>query len=345
MLSVAVTRPNEIKLIDIPEPTPGPYQAKIRLEIAYLCNATDRKLIEGHFPGVETYPLLLGHENAGIVEAVGEKVRSFRVGDRAIGGLLLEPTSPAYGTGWGGFSQYVLANDHRAMVEDGVADAEHGWHEVDEIARTVPAEIPVEAAGMLCMWREVYAGFDDFSLRPGDNVLIYGGGPVGQSFVKFGRLLGLGFIGLVDPVAEKRAKALSMGADAVFTVDEASTVNARYLNGRPLDAVIDAVGRQSIINAALPMIKLGGSVCVYGVLDSRDVLLEKWRGPYNFNLLIHQWPTRSREAAAQEPLCEWINEGKLDYRDFLSAEYPLAQVAEAYELAGTGLPLKTLLRF
>ena len=54
MLSVAVTRPNEIKLVDIPEPVPGPYQAKVRLEVACLCNATDRKLVEGHFPGVET---------------------------------------------------------------------------------------------------------------------------------------------------------------------------------------------------------------------------------------------------------------------------------------------------
>ena len=53
-----------------------------------LCNATDSKLIAGKFPGVDTYPLALGHENAGIVVAVGEKVRNFKVGDRAIGGLI-----------------------------------------------------------------------------------------------------------------------------------------------------------------------------------------------------------------------------------------------------------------
>ncbi len=133
MLSVAVMSPNEIKLVDVPDPVPGPYQAKVRLEAACLCNATDRKLVEGHFPGVEDYPLLLGHENAGIVAAVGEKVRSFKVGDRVIGGLLLDTTDPAYASGWGGFSEHVLAGDHVAMVEDGVADAQHGWHEVDEI--------------------------------------------------------------------------------------------------------------------------------------------------------------------------------------------------------------------
>ena len=68
-------------------------------------------------------------------------------------------------------------------------------------------------------------------------------------------------------------------------------------------------------------------------------------GPYNFNLLIHQWPTRFREAAAQEPLCAWIAEGKLSHTEFLSAEYPIAQIDEAFENAKSGLPLKTLLRF
>jgi threonine dehydrogenase-like Zn-dependent dehydrogenase len=345
MLSVAVTRPNEIKLVDVPEPLPGPYQAKVRLEVACLCNATDRKLVEGHFPGVETYPLLLGHENAGIVEAVGEKVRSFRAGDRVIGGLLLDTTDPAYASGWGGFSEYVLAGDHRAMVEDGVADVDHGWHEVDEIMRAVPPAIPVEAAALLCTWREVYAAFDDFQLRPGDDILIFGGGPVGLSFVKFARLLGLGFIGLVDPLPEKRERALRMGADIAMAPDAAAAENLRLKRGKAFDAVIDAVGRQDIINAALPLIKMAGAVCVYGVLDSPAVLLEKARGPYNFNLLIHQWPTRFREAAAQEPLCGWIAEGKLSHTEFLSAEYPVAQVADAFENAKSGLSLKTLLRF
>jgi alcohol dehydrogenase len=114
---------------------------------------------------------------------------------------------------------------------------------------------------------------------------------------------------------------------------------------KPLDAVIDAVGRESIINAALPLVKMGGSVCVYGVIDSPSVLLQKALGPYNFNLLVHQWPTRFREAAAQEPLCDWIAEGKLSHTEFLSAEFPIARVADAFENAGSGLPVKTLLRF
>src|SRR5512136_2563521 len=103
MFSVAVVEPNRVELVEIPKPIPCPYDAIVKTEVSYLCNATDRKLIEGHFPGVEKYPLLLGHESVGMVDSVGKKVTSFKPGDRAVGGLLLEPTDSKYFSGWGGF--------------------------------------------------------------------------------------------------------------------------------------------------------------------------------------------------------------------------------------------------
>ena len=152
MFAVAVTEPGKVEIVEVPDPVPGPYEALIKTEIAALCNSTDRKLIEAHFPGVEQYPLLLGHETVGTVVAVGEKARSFQVGDRVIGGLLLNSTHPDYASGWGGFSEYTLASDHVAMVEDGVADAAHGWVEVHEIMRTVPRTVPLEDAVLLCKY-------------------------------------------------------------------------------------------------------------------------------------------------------------------------------------------------
>ena len=93
MLAVAVTTPGEVRVVEVPEPAPGPYQAKVRTELSCLCNSTDTKLIKGHFPGIEDYPLLLGHETVGLVQSVGANVRSFKPGDRVVGGLLLESTA------------------------------------------------------------------------------------------------------------------------------------------------------------------------------------------------------------------------------------------------------------
>jgi threonine dehydrogenase-like Zn-dependent dehydrogenase len=348
MVAVAVLEPGTVEIVDIPRPdTPGPYEALVRNQVAIICNATDRKLCAGTFPGIgaEKYPLLLGHENAGIVDAVGSRVRSFAPGDRVIGGLLLAPTSSRYSSGWGGFCEYVIATDHEAMVADGVADSAHGWAEVFEIMKKVPGDIPLEAAALLCTWREVYAGFSDFLLKKGDAVLIFGAGPVGLSFCRFARLLGMSWIGVVDPVPSKRKKAAALGAHETFAPDSPELANLAMRRGALLDAVIDAVGSEAIINTALPLIKLGGSVCVYGVLVGPRITVEKVTGPYNFNLFIHQWPTRSAESAAQAPLIEWIRDGSISHADFLTAEYPVSKVMQALKATEAPDALKTLIRF
>jgi threonine dehydrogenase-like Zn-dependent dehydrogenase len=345
MFAVAVTEPKKVESINIPEPTPGPYEARIKTEAACLCNMTDRKLIEGHFPGVEGYPLLLGHETVGIVDAMGDKVKSFRIGDRVVGGLLLNTTDKKYGSGWGGFCEYTIAGDHEAMLEDKVATPQHGWLEVYEIMSVVPKTVSVEDAVMLCTWREVYGAFADFYLKPGDDILIYGAGPVGLNFVKFARLLGLGNIYIIDRWAHKRQKALELGASAAFAPDDPALQTFFEGQKQNLDAVIDAVGTEEIINTALPLVKMGGSICVYGVIDTPNIRLDKIKGPYNFNLFIHQWPTRARERAAQEPLVDWIQAGKLSHKEFISAEFPIWQFNEALEYSKTHRPVKILFRY
>ena len=345
MRAVAVIQPGRVELVDIPQPAPGPYQVRIKTQVACLCNATDGKLVAGHFPGVEDYPLLLGHESVGVVEAVGPKVQTYQVGDRAIGGLLLETGDPKYASGWGGFCEYTIANDHDAMVADGVADAAHGWLEVHEIQRRVPPDIPDEEAVLLCTWREVYGGFGDFDLKQGDDILVFGAGPVGLSFVKFGRLLGLGYIGVVDPLPPKRQKALAMGADAAFEPGSPELDQLVRSRGAPLDAVIDAVGNPDIANAGLPLVKLGGSICIYGVIAEPEITIAKGRGPYNFNLYVHQWPTRRRERAAQEPLCDWIRQGRIRAADYVTHDFPVERINDALEAVRSGQVLKALLRY
>ncbi|MGA2976045.1 MAG: zinc-binding dehydrogenase [Spirochaetia bacterium] len=347
MISVAVISPGHVEIVDIPKPSPGPYEALVRNEVAYICNATDRKLVLGHFPGigVDKYPLLLGHESLGIVESVGEKVRSFRPGDHVVGSLLLTPTDPRFSSGWGGNCEYVVANDHAAMVADGVSDAAHGWDEVFQIMQKVPDDIPVEAAALLCTWREVYAGFSDFQLKKKDNILIFGSGPVGLSFCRFAKLLGLGWVGVVDPLPLKRERAVALGADETFLPDSPELERLVRRRGAPLDAIIDAVGSERIINAGLPLIKRGGAICVYGVIGAPSITVAKDMGPYNFNLFVHQWPTRVWEAEAQTPLLQWIRSGTLSHRDFLTAEFPIREAVRALKATEEPGAIKTLLRF
>jgi len=342
MRSVAVVSPGKLEIVEVPRPVPGQFDALVRTECSFICNATDRKIVEGHFPGIDAdrYPVLLGHESVGIVEAIGEKVRSFKVGQRVIGGLNLEPGDSKFASAWGGNSEYVLVRDHAALVADG-KEAD----DVYRIMRTVPDDIEPAAAGLLCTFREVYAGFSDFRLSGSERIIIFGAGPVGLSFVRFAKLKRFPFIASVDPLPEKRELARALGADAVYRPDDDIEGAFTAAAGGKADAVIDAVGHESIINRALGLVRMAGSICVYGVVSSDTIELKKSRAPYNFNLFVHQWPTREAEAAAQEPLCEWLRTGELDIRPFVTGTYPLERFAEAMAATTGSGAVKTMITY
>lgn len=344
MKCLVVTTPGQIEIREIDKPTPGPYQALVRLKAAALCNATDSKLYTGHFPGVENYPLVLGHETVGIVEAIGDQVKSFQVGDCVIGGLLGTFSDPELYSGWGGFSEYVLAHDHDAMVRSGIADEAHGWFDACEIQNTIPEGIPVEEAVLACTWREVLGAFRDFRLEPGKKVIVFGSGPVGLSFVKLGKLFGLGQIDIVDPLPEKRRRSQDLGADHVYTPEDVLSANFLTREGRSYDTVIDAVGLEAVVNAGLPLLKMAGDLCVYGVMTQNPVI-NLTVSPYNFDLHIHQWPTRSEERAAMKTLAHWINQGELKASDFVSHRFSMDRISAAFEAVKRGEVIKAILTF
>ena len=82
-----------------------------------------------------------------------------------------------------------------------------------EIQNTVPSHVQPEEAVISCTWREVLGAFKDFNLTPGKKVIVVGSGPVGLSFVKLGKLFGLGQIDIVDMLPAKLEVARRMGAD------------------------------------------------------------------------------------------------------------------------------------
>ncbi len=346
MKSVIAIAPHQLDILETPVPRPGPYQALVKTECACLCNRTDSELLGGNFPGMEDrFPFALGHESVGIVTEVGSQVRNFAVGDRVVGGLVFDLQKEGVDSGWGGFCEYTLANDHEAMVADGVANEANGWVEVFEIQTRVDADIPAEEAVLLCTWREVLGAFRDFHLQPGDDVLIYGAGPVGLTFVKLGRLFGLGWIGIVDRHPEKQAKALAFGADAVFAPHDKGIAELTASRGKKLDAVIDAVGHPGLLMEALPLLRRGGSHCIYGVLTHGVLHIDKAKADFNFNLFVHQWPTRRYEKESQPQLCQWIREGKLTSADFITHRFPIDQIADAFEAVRERKVIKALLGY
>ena len=85
MKGLIVTADHTVQLVDdIPMPEIGPYEALVRIDCCMICNGTDMEILCGQLPEAAEYPLMLGHESAGHVIRIGEKVRSFQPGDQVI---------------------------------------------------------------------------------------------------------------------------------------------------------------------------------------------------------------------------------------------------------------------
>jgi len=344
MKTVIVTTPGHIEIQEVAIPEISPYQALVKTEMVAFCNATDSKLIAGKFPGEDTYPMALGHENVGVVEKLGSKVKNFTVGDRVIGGLISSFGKNEPHSAWGGFSEYVVVNDFDVLKEEGLATPEQGCWDSFEIQNRIPEDIAPEEGVISCTWREVLGAFRDFRLEPGKKVMIFGSGPVGLSFVKLGRLFGLGQIDIVDLLPAKLELAKQMGADHTYTPDQILTPEFIAEANRSYDAIIDAVGTDVIVNSGLPLLKMAGDMCIYGVM-TKNPLIDLSKAPLNFELHIHQWPTRSEERAAMITLTQWIREGKLSASEFISHRFKMDQILEAFEAIRKGEVIKTILTF
>ncbi len=69
---------------DIPMPEPGPYEALVKIESCMICNGTDNGNYSGELPEAQVFPTVLGHESAGRVVKIGEKVKAYKIGDMVV---------------------------------------------------------------------------------------------------------------------------------------------------------------------------------------------------------------------------------------------------------------------
>lgn len=166
---------------------------------------------------------------------------------------------------------------------------------------------------------------------------------MGLSFVKLAKLHGMEPVCLATRSAWKREKALLLGADAVFPADDELPTKMREAFPQGFAQVIDAVGSPSVINQALQLVEHDGTAGIYGTVPDRRITLVTAEAPRNWRLVMHQWPDYSREAAAHEPLCTWLREGRLSSDEWITHELPFSRVAEGIELVKGSAALKVLI--
>lgn len=272
--------PLELATLDLAEPGPG--ELLVRIDAAGICHS-DLSVINGDRP--RPMPMALGHEAAATVIATGTPGDpDFAVGDKVVlvflpacgdcaecrngRGYLCNVAAAANGQGeliGGGhrLSEHSCAVHHHLGIS---AFASHAV--VDRrSAVKVPSDIPPEVAALFgcAVLTGVGAVMNTAALRQGESVIVYGLGGVGMAAVMGAIAAGASRVSVIDPMADKRALALELGASEAVAPDEADALE-------PADVVIESVGKASVLAAAYAHAKRGGRVITVGLPNPEEML-------------------------------------------------------------------------
>jgi S-(hydroxymethyl)mycothiol dehydrogenase len=272
---VALAKGEPVRIETVLVPDPGPGEALVQVQACGVCH-TDLHYREGGIN--DDFPFLLGHEAAGVVEAVGEGVTDVAPGDfvilnwRAVCG---ECRACRRGRPWYCFdthnaSQPMTLQDGRKLSPAlGIgAFAEKTLVHAGQCTKVDPAVRP-EVAGLLgCgVMAGLGAAINTGGVGRGDSVAVIGCGGVGSAAIAGARLAGAAKIIAVDVDDRKLATARGLGATHTVNsrTEDAVAAIRGLTDGNGADVVIDAVGRPETYEQAFYSRDLAGTVVLVGV--------------------------------------------------------------------------------
>ena len=332
--------PGSAELREIAVPEIGEEDVLLRVGAVGICGSDLHQYYGKHSWRVN-YPVVLGHEFAGVVERVGGRVAGFVEGDRVVSetaavlprdsalirqGLYnLEPGRLGFGYGVDG-----------AMASFVKAPARCLHH--------VPASLAMERAALTEPCCVAYnAVCVNSHLRPGQSVAVIGPGPIGLLCAAMAKLGGAGHLIVIGaPVDAKRlATATRMGADTVLGAqgEDIPAWVKGFRDGYGVDLVIDAAGVSATLKLALEIVRPAGQITKVGwgpepVGFSLDPLVQKavtLQGSFS-----HNWPV-------WEQVLSLLGTGKIDLTPLLNRVSPLAEWRDAFEAMHAGEIVKGVL--
>ncbi|GHJ44605.1 oxidoreductase [Catellatospora sp. TT07R-123] len=334
-------------------PDPGPGEALVAVQACGVCH-TDLHYREGGIN--DDFPFLLGHEAAGVVEAVGAGVTEVAPGDyvvlnwRAVCGQCRACTR---GRPWYCFATHnarqkmTLADGTPLAPALGIgAFADKTLVAAGQCTKVDPS-VPPEVAGLLgCgVMAGLGAALNTGAVGRGDSVAVIGCGGVGNAAVAGARLAGATTIIGVDLDDRKLEWARQLGATHTVNGGQADVVAAiqELTGGFGADVVIDAVGRPETYRQAFYARDLAGTVVLVGVptpeMKLELPLLDVFgRG----GALKSSWYGDCLPSRDFPVLLELYRQGRLDLGAFVSETIALDQVEEAFAKMGRGEVLRSV---
>ena len=345
---------------EIEHDTPGPHEVVIRIEVCGLCHS-DLHWLDGTL--VRPRPQVLGHEAAGVVEAVGAGVASVSVGDRVVTCLLAgcggcapchrgEPgqcrNPEAIRRLTGDRPRLATLDGHAVTPMGGIGGLAERVLIDERGAIAIPDDVPAELAAILgcAVVTGLGAVFHVAQVKPGDTVAVIGCGGVGLNVIQGARIAGAARIVAIDANPQKLPLAGRLGATDLVDASDADPVEAvRELTGAGVDHAFEVVGRPATIALAMEMAAAGRAAYVVGVM-SDDTQLTVAATHFRRGKSLHGVFMGGGQPKVDIPrYVELWRRGLLDLASMVSRTLTLDEVNDGFRALAAGEVARAVVRF
>nr|WP_239072008.1 Zn-dependent alcohol dehydrogenase [Amycolatopsis sp. SID8362] len=336
-------------MTDIRVDDPEPHEVRVAVTHVGLCHS-DLHYMTGHVP--TEVPVVLGHEVAGVVEAVGTAVTELRPGDRVTGAL-----TPSCGLcancDAGRSTQCLRVEEIRrrprpafqfadgrpiARLGDIGAFSQHTLMRENALVK-LPDDVPSHVGCLLscCVVTGVGAVFRGAQLRPGSTAAVVGCGGVGSAIIQGARLAGASAIVAIDLDDERLEAARSYGATHVINGASDPVAELHRLLGDGVDYAFEAVGSARTAATALALVRPTGTACLVGIAPGgTEISVPALDFFFQEKRLIGSYmgSGQAREDIAQ--FARLYQQGRLLLDEMVTRVIPFAEITKGFEAMTSG---------
>ena len=327
MKALLLSEYRHLNVVNMDAPAAGPEEVLVRVAACGICGS-DVHGYDGS-SGRRIPPVVMGHEAAGVVEAVGEGVSRFAVGDR----VTFDSTV------FCGACTFCLRGEVNLCEQRQVMGVSCGEYRragafaeyvavPDRIVYRLPDALEFAEAAMLEAVSVALHAVRVAEMRGGETALVIGAGMIGLLTLQAARAAGCSQVLIADIDATRLRLAADVGAETVIDASGAALVSEilRLTAGRGIDVVLEAVGRDETVSAAVDCVRKGGTVVLVGNITPTVTLpLQK--------VVSRQIRLQGSCASAGEypEAMRLIAEGKIKVGPLITAVAPLSDGPEWFE--------------
>jgi len=317
----------QFRLLNAAVADPGPGEVQVRIDAVGICGSDLHSYADGGVGDTPCqYPMVLGHEPAGVVMKTGAGVTGWSAGDRAA----FEPAIYCYHCEFcrSGHHNVCASIRFMSMQPDPGFFRDYANIPAGNLI-AIPPGLSLPDATIIEPLAVVVHSMRFVALSLGETVAVFGAGPIGLMTVICLKLAGAGRVWCIEPVAARRELARQAGADAVLdpnAIDPSREI-LRDTGGRGVDAAIDCAAIAGTTNHCLRAVRNAGRVVITGIPVEREVPLEF--SPMRRKELVIYTVRRSNHDSetAREMLV--ANLGR--FAAMITHTRPLEHIAEAFD--------------